>query len=614
MTIELGFGWMALPNGEEVGIVDVPGHRDFIENMLAGVGGIDAALLVIAADEGVMPQTREHLQILNLLEIPAGLIVITKIDLAPDSDWLDLLEVDVRSVAASTVLQDAPIVRVSAKTRAGLDSLVEYIQDILEKKPERRDLDRPRLPIDRIFSMSGFGTVVTGTLSDGHLSVGDEVEVLPSDQKGRVRGLQTHNKKEDRAVPGSRTAVNISGMDTDTIRRGEVLIHPGDYQTTRRVDANLHVLKDASIAIRHGIEVKFFVGASETIATLRLLGSEELKQGETGWVQLELQDPIVTVRGDRYILRRPSPGETLGGGTIMDHHPRGRHRRFDPEVIRSLSSLARGSPSDLLLESASALGIASLKDVVSKSRLESEVAQSAIDEVLKDGRMLPLEQSGISNPMETLVTTREHWSEIRSRAAEILNSYHKQFPYRKGIPREEFKSKLNTSPRIFNAMVSVLTGDHRILELGGVIAAAEHRVQYAATDQSKINELLKKFETNPFATPSIKDCQNEVGEEVFNALIESGDLVTVSQEVVFLKKDYDDLIYRVQAAIRHHGPITLAQVRDMLNTTRKYIQALLEHMDAIGITQRDGDFRILRKGTTEKDEESEHRSNIRRRD
>lgn len=597
MTIELGFGWMALPNGEEVGIVDVPGHRDFIENMLAGVGGIDAALLVIAADEGIMPQTREHLQILDLLEIPVGLIVITKIDLAPDPDWLDLLEADVRSVAASTVLQDAPIVRVSAKTRAGLDSLVKNIQDILEKKPERRDLDRPRLPIDRVFKMSGFGTVVTGTLSDGHLSIGDEVEVLPSAQKGRVRGLQTHNKKEDRAEPGSRTAVNISGVDTDSIRRGEVLIHPGDYQTTRRVDANLHVLKDASIAIRHGIEVKFFVGASETVATLRLLGTDELKQGETGWVQLELQESIVTVRGDRYILRRPSPGETLGGGRIMDHRPRGRHRRFDADVIRSLSSLARGSPSDLLLESAAALGIASLKDVVSKSRLESTVAQSAIDELLRDGRMLPLEQSGSANLMDTLVTTQEHWSEIRSRAVEILNSYHKQFPYRKGIPREEFKSKLNTPPRIFNAMVSKLTGDHRIIELGGAIAAEEHKVQYAASDRSKINDLLKKFASNPFATPSIKDCQNDVGEEVFNALIESGDLVTVSQDVVFLKKDYDDLIARIKTAILHNGPITLAQVRDMLNTTRKYVQALLEHMDAIGITQRDGDFRILKKGT-----------------
>src|SRR5687768_11841176 len=214
MTIDLGFGWLTLPNGEEVGIVDVPGHRDFIENMLSGIGGIDAALLVIAADEGIMPQTKEHLAILNLLQIPTGLIVLTKTDLAPDSGWLDLVETDIRAAVANTVMKDAPILRVSAKTKAGLESLVSNLQSLLEVKPTRPNLNRPRLPIDRVFTMSGFGTVVTGTLRDGHLSVGDEVEILPSGWKGRIRGLQTHKKNEERAVPGSRTAVNISGVAT----------------------------------------------------------------------------------------------------------------------------------------------------------------------------------------------------------------------------------------------------------------------------------------------------------------------------------------------------------------------------------------------------------------
>src|SRR5687767_5195055 len=300
MTIELGFGWMTLPNGEELGIVDVPGHRDFIGNMLSGIGGIDAAMLVIAADEGVMPQTREHLAILDLLEIPAGLIVLTKTDLAPDitptggSAWLDLVESDIRLSVAGTVMQDAPILRVSAKNKTGLESLISVLQSILEQKPARSDLHRPRLPIDRVFTMSGFGTVVTGTLSDGHLSVGDEVEILPSGHKGRIRGLQAHRKKEERAVPGSRTAVNISGVDADSIGRGEVLVHPGQYQVTRRVDARFRLLKDASSSLSHGDEVKFFVGASETIATVRLLGTEELKPGEEGWIQLELRDPLIT--------------------------------------------------------------------------------------------------------------------------------------------------------------------------------------------------------------------------------------------------------------------------------------------------------------------------------
>src|SRR6266498_1345659 len=245
MTIELGFGWMTLPNGEEVGIVDVPGHRDFIENMLSGVGGIDAALLVIAADEGVMPQTKEHLAILDLLQIPAGIIVLTKTDLAPDEAWLDLVEADIRAAVKDSIMEDARILRVSAKTKSGLDSLISNLQSILEQKPARLDLNRPRLPIDRVFSMSGFGTVVTGTLSDGHLTVGDEVEILPSSQHGRIRGLQTHKKKEETAIPGSRTAVNISGIETESIQRGEVVVHPNQYQSTRRIDARLRVLKDS---------------------------------------------------------------------------------------------------------------------------------------------------------------------------------------------------------------------------------------------------------------------------------------------------------------------------------------------------------------------------------
>src|SRR5215216_2389696 len=370
MTIELGFGWLTLPNGEEMGIVDVPGHRDFIENMLSGIGGIDAALLVIAADEGVMPQTREHLAILDLLEIPAGIIVLTKTDLAPDPAWLNLVEADIQSAVHGTVMSEAPILRVSAKTQAGLDALVSSLESILQQKPARLDLNRPRLPIDRVFSMSGFGTVVTGTLLDGHLTLGDEVEILPTGQKGRVRGLQTHKKKEETAVPGSRTAVNISGVETESIRRGEVVIHPHQYQATRRVDAHLRLLKDISTAIKHNSEVKLFVGASETIATLRLLGTEELGPGEKGWIQLELRDPIVAVRGDHYILRRPSPSETLGGGAIIDHQPKGRHKRFDSDVLKSLESLSQGTPAEILWEAALATNAAPIKEIIARSRLE----------------------------------------------------------------------------------------------------------------------------------------------------------------------------------------------------------------------------------------------------
>ena len=594
MTIELGFGWLTMPNGEEVGIVDVPGHRDFIENMLSGIGGIDAALLVIAADEGVMPQTKEHLAILDLLQIPAGLIVLTKTDLASDPAWLDLLEIDIRGAVSDTVLRDAPILRVSAKNKTGLDTLITSLSKILEEKSARLDLNRPRLPIDRVFSMSGFGTVVTGTLSDGHLSVGDEVEILPSGQSGRIRGLQTHKKKEETAVPGSRTAVNISGVDTDLIQRGEVVVHPNQYQATRRIDARFRLLKDAASSLKHSSEVKLFVSASETIATLRLLGTEELLPGEEGWIQLELRDPVVAVRGDRYILRRPSPSETLGGGVVIDHQPKGRHKRFDEKVLKSLESLTQGSPADVLFEAALALNAAPLKEMVTKSRLESSVAGEALKELISNGQLMILENGAQSITSDALAIALPHWNGLQEKIFQIIETYHKDMPLRRGIPREELKSKLKITPRIFNSAISLLVKQNSVLEAGKSVSHQGHEIKFNGADQLKVKELMRKFESNPYGAPSVKECQSEVGEEILNALIELGELVTVSQDVIFRKRDYDEMVKKLRAEIQQKEQITLAEVRDLFNTSRKYAQALLEHLDSSGVTMRNGDFRKLR--------------------
>ncbi|HNA88119.1 MAG TPA: selenocysteine-specific translation elongation factor [Anaerolineales bacterium] len=594
MTIELGFGWMTLPNGEEIGIVDVPGHRDFIENMLSGIGGIDAALLVIAADEGVMPQTREHLAILDLLQIPAGLIVLTKTDLASDPAWLELIETDIRSAVSGTVLKDAPIVRVSAKTQLGLEALTFNLQTLLQQKPIRPDLNRPRLPIDRIFSMSGFGTVITGTLSDGYLAIGDDVEILPGGATGRIRGLQTHKRKEERAVPGSRTAVNISGVDMEQIRRGDVLTHPGQYQAVRRIDVRLRTLMDISRPIQHNDEVKFFVGASETIATLRLLGVEELKAGEEGWVQLELRDALVAVRGDRYILRRPSPGETLGGGVVVDHQPKGRHKRFDAEVLKSLESLSQGSPADILFEAAMALQAASIKDMVSKSRLELSAAETALQELLANGQLEILEGGEQNVKSDTLAMALPHWRALEEKFIQLVEAHHKQYPLRRGIPREELKSRLKLTARIFNAALSSLVIRNSLLDMRGVVSRPGHEIRFNGQEQAHIQALRRRFEAAPYATPSVKECQAEAGEEVFNALVESGEFVLVSQEVVFRKVDYDDMVRMIRSTIQEKGQATLGEVRDMLGTTRKYVQALLEHLDAVGVTMRDGDARKLR--------------------
>lgn len=594
MTIELGFGWMVLPNGEEVGIVDVPGHRDFIENMLSGIGGIDAALLVIAADEGVMPQTKEHLAILDLLQIPAGIIVLTKTDLTPDPAWLDLVEMDIRAALRGTVMSAAMIVRVSARTKTGLDSLISNLQSLLQQEPSRLDLNRPRLPIDRVFSMSGFGAVVTGTLLDGQMAVGEEVEILPSGQRGRVRGLQTHNKKEERAIPGSRTAVNISGLETESIQRGDVVVHPNQYRATRRIDARFRLLKDVSSALKHNSEVKFFVGASETVATLRLLGTEEINPGEEAWIQLELRNPIVTVRGDRYILRRPSPGETLGGGVIVDHQPKGRHRRFDETILRSLESLSQGKPADILLEAALASNIASVKDIVARSRLEAKDVEPALKELLLTNLLISLEEASPEITSDSLVIARPHWNVLHEKILQTVESYHRDFPLRRGIPREELKSKLKLAPRAFNASIHKLIAEQILSDASAFIARAGYEVRFDASQQVKIQELTRKFAANPYSPPGVKEVQAEAGEEILNALIALGELVAVSPEVIFRKQDYDGMVANLRSEIQKKEKITLGEVRDLFNTSRKYAQALLEHLDRVGVTVRDGDVRRLR--------------------
>jgi selenocysteine-specific elongation factor len=594
MTIELGFGWMILPDGEEVGIVDVPGHRDFIENMLSGIGGIDAALLVIAADEGVMPQTKEHLAILDLIQIPTGLIVLTKTDLASDSGWLDLVETDIRAAVADTVLSDAPILRVSAKNKTGLDELTSHLQSLLEDKPARPDLNRPRLPVDRVFTMSGFGTVVTGTLSDGHFSTGDEIEILPSSLPGKIRGLQTHKKKEDTAIPGSRTAVNITGVSTEQIQRGNIIAHPNQYQPTRRLDAHLRLLKDVSSSIKHGQEIKFFIGASEAIGTLRLLGVEELIPGEEAWVQLELRNPVVAVRGDRYILRRPSPGETLGGGVVVDHNPKGRHKRFDEDILKSLESLLQGSPADILFEAALGMSIASVNDMVIHSRLEKETAESALNELLDTGKLLILEEGEIKTTSKLLAVALPYWHTLRDKSINLIDAYHKDFPLRRGIPREELKSRLKLPSRSFNAFITKCTKDNIIVEHSSFIAKVGHEIQLNGQDQTKVQTLMRKFEQNPFSPPSMKECQAEVSDEIVNALFELDKLIAVSSDVIFRKQDYDLMVGEIRSALEQHGKITLAEARDMFKTSRKYVQALLEHLDAAGITLRDGDHRKLK--------------------
>ncbi|MDP9319669.1 MAG: selenocysteine-specific translation elongation factor, partial [Chloroflexota bacterium] len=349
MTIDLGFAWLTLPGGADVGIVDVPGHQDFIRNMLAGVGGIDAVILVIAADEGVMPQTREHLAILELLGIERGVVALSKRDLV-DDEWAILVRAEVRAALARTPLADAPIVDVSATTRRGLDELLAALETVLGAAPPRRDLARPRLPIDRAFTMTGFGTVVTGTLVDGSLRVGDEIELVPSGLRGRIRGLQTHRRAIDVARPGSRVAANLTGIEKEAVDRGMVLALPGTLAPTSVIGARLRMLRDVSGPLEHGDAVRVHAGTAEAIARVSVLDEGGvIEQSKDAWVQLRLATPMTVAVGDRLVIRRPSPSETLGGGAVAD--PSGERSRTRAEAVAALERRSAPSPADRLLAS-----------------------------------------------------------------------------------------------------------------------------------------------------------------------------------------------------------------------------------------------------------------------
>lgn len=594
MTIDLGFAWLTLPNGEQVGIVDVPGHRDFIENMLAGVGGIDSVLFVVAADEGVMPQTREHLAILDLLKIPSGIIVLTKCDLVEDEEWQELVAQDVRQVTKGSVLGNAPLFRVSARTRAGLDGLIQQLAILLAQTPLRPDLGRPRLPVDRVFTMPGFGTVVTGTLLDGRFSVGDEITLLPEGLRGRIRGLQSHKQKVETALPGSRTAINLTGIDVPQVRRGNVLVRPSQYTLSQRLDAHFHLLPDASSSLRHNMIVKLFLGAAEVQARLRLLGSDELSPGEEGWIQLEPAHPVVAVRGDRFILRRPSPAETLGGGMIADPQPARRHKRQDPAVLNRLAMLIQGSPAELLLQACLKLGICPVKDALQQAHLADAVSTSALQELLQTNQLLTLEDGDPLANHELLIVPAATWSALSANARSMVSGYHQAFPLRRGIPRQELKSRLKLPPRPFPAAMRRWVQAGCLAESGTYISLPDFQVRFSPVQQAQVEKLLALFARSPYAPPSIKEGIAAVGDDIFQVLLDTQVLTAVSAEVAFRQQDYLALIDMVKEHFSRESTLTVAQWRDRLNTSRRYVLAFLEHLDAEGITVRDGDVRRMK--------------------
>jgi selenocysteine-specific elongation factor len=600
MTIDLGFAWLTLPSGEPVGIVDVPGHQDFIKNMLAGVGGIDLALFVVAADEGVMPQTREHLTILDLLEIPRGVIAITKTDLIEDEEWLELVQADIAETVADTVLADAPLVPVAPLQGQGLDALVDTLNQILSEVPPRANRGRPRLPIDRIFSMSGFGTVVTGTLLDGQLQVGQEVEILPGQLKSRIRGLQSHKKSVDLAEPGSRTAVNLTGLSTDQISRGDVLTAPGWLEPSQLIDVYLKLLPDSSKPLRHNQEVELFTGATEVMGFARLLGERQLEPGQAGWVQLRLAKRIPVVKGDHFIIRQPSPSLTIGGGVVVDPLPRRRHRRFQSGVIDRLETLLAGTPEDVLLAELDRRGPLPARALIAECGLPAETATAALSALLESDDAFFLSGANVEQTVnlsasKLLVTSRAGWAALRGQIKAALADYHGRFPLRAGMPRGELKSRLKLETRLFNEAIQRGQREQALAAAETTVRLPDHQIEFTPEQQASIDKLLAEFRRAPYNTPLPKDVAATIGEAVMLALVESGQLVRLSDEVILLTETFNEFVDWLKKYLRQNQTVNIAQVRDAFNTSRKYALALLEYADEQRITKRVGDERVLRE-------------------
>ena len=591
MTIDLGFAWLTL-DGEEVGVVDVPGHRDFIENMLAGVGGIDLALFVIAADEGVMPQTREHLAILNLLEIPRGVIALTKIDLIDDPEWLELVTLEVGEAVGrgAAALANAPIVPVSARTGAGLDALRLVLSTSLREVPPAPDLGRPRLPIDRVFSLPGFGTIVTGTLLDGRLHVGDEVEVQPGGRPGRIRGLQTHKTKRDVALPGSRVAVNLTGIDREALRRGQVVVARGALQPTTLLDCAYRHLPEADAPLTHNAEVKLFLGAAEVSARARIIGGDEIAPGAEGWLQLATAEPVAAVRGERFILRRPSPGSTLGGGRVLNPQPGRRHRRFRADVVARFEALAHDAPDELLLGALARGGALLPAAVLQRAGVSPADGRAALDALLAAGRVLAIGKQ---------VMLPSYWQELRGRVVAELTRYHAESPLRLGMEREELRSRLQLTPALFNALREALLTEGIVVEEGSFLRLPGHVVRLSTEQETAAARLLALLAAQGVNSASIKECKALVGDALYFALVDLGRLRPINEEVVYTTAVYNDLLNRLTDHLQTHGSITAGEARDLLATSRKYAIALLEHLDELRLTRRVGDVREPARPTAE---------------
>jgi selenocysteine-specific elongation factor len=597
ITIELGFAGFDLPSGQHLGIVDVPGHEKFVKNMVAGATGIDIVVMVIAADEGVMPQTREHMEICTLLGVKYGMVVVTKIDMV-DEEWLALALEDIRDFVKGTFLEDAPVAAVSSTTAKGIPEFIEILDQLAANIPERPPSDLFRLPIDRVFTMKGFGTVITGTLISGRVQVGDTIMIYPSGITSKVRGIQVHNKSADDARAGMRTAINFQGLEKEAISRGEVLSKPGNLVASYMVDVSLHYLASNKKPIKNRTRVRFHTGTSEILGNLILLDREELSPGDDAVAQLRLDSAVALVKEDRFVIRSYSPIYTIGGGEVLNPIPL-KHKRFKPDTVEGLKGLSNPEPEAIIsfqIEASGYQGVSfahlkmmtNLPDKQLETILQGLLSKKTLIQVDKENRIY-IHHSG--------------FEKLRLDTQRQLADYHKANPLKPGMSKEELKTKfppLLTS-KLFNLILHQMIKDKEIAQEENIIRLASHAVSLGGKQADVKDKILKTYLNAGLQPPYFKELPKSLDTDVKRSrdvlmhLVDEGLIVKVKEDLFFHAGAINDLKKRLVAFLEAQGQITTPQFKAMTGASRKYVIPLAEYFDAKKVTLRVGDVRKLRK-------------------
>ena len=591
ITIDLGFTYFDLKNGDRVGIIDVPGHEKFINNMVAGVVGMDLVLLVVAADEGIMPQTREHMDILGLLGIKKSILVINKCDLV-DEEWLELVEEEIQEELEGTFLEGAPVVKVSAATGQGLDELTDTIQQLMSDEVVAKDTQTiPRLPIDRAFTLSGFGTIITGTLISGTITREDVLEMYPIGKECKIRNIQVHGQNQDKCYAGQRVAINLSNVKKKEIRRGCVLAPKNSMKNTDLLDVKMNVLEDSMRILTNHERLHLYTGTSEILCRAVLLDKEQIGPGEEGLVQLRLEEEIAVKRGDRFVVRFYSPMETIGGGIVLEPNPV-RKKRFDAQAIEELKKKESGSLGDVM-----ELQIKEHGDTMITLAELAKVMAHSVDE-LKE-YLEELEESGtiFVFPMkkDTYLWHRDSEFAVRQKIEETLQKYHSEHPYRYGMKKAEIHNTFlkKIKPNIFDAYIERMTGENvygrreEYLSLPGYEVPKD--AMYLQTEKL-IEDTFEKagYDFVRFSEIDFGKIPRQTAEDVVLMMIDEGKVLRINEEMFTMKHLMDEAKEKIQNHLKEENLITIAQVRDMFSTSRKSAKPILEYMDSIKVTKKTG--------------------------